>query len=292
MDESPPNFAGIPSRAGGRPGDARVVLLPAPFEGTASYGRGQADGPRAILDASRQVETHDDETGAELEELSFALGPEIAVDAGTDARAYCVRVEGAVAAVVAGGKLPFVLGGEHSVTIGAVRAVRELHPEMHVLSIDAHADLRESYEGSDHSHACVGRRVLEGGPFTAVGVRSLAAEEAAFAGTARGLRLVSAREIVAGRITPDGVVAGLGDPVYVTVDVDGLDPSVIPATGTPEPGGLGWWDVLDLLRTLFAARKVVGMDLVELAPVSGSHVSDFAAARLVAKMLTYHGMAG
>ncbi|MEB3323075.1 MAG: agmatinase [Synechococcaceae cyanobacterium] len=291
MTEAASNFAGVPSRAGGRAGDARVVLLPAPFEGTASYGRGQGAGPGAILAASRQVETRDDETGVDLEELSFALGPEIAVD-GRDARAYSARVEGAVAAVVAGGKLPFVLGGEHSVTIGAVRAVRERHPGLQVLSIDAHADLRDRYEGGDHSHACVGRRVLEGGPFTAVGVRSLSSEEAAFAKSARALRLVSARDVLSGRVGPEEIVEALGDPVYLTVDVDGLDPSVVPATGTPEPGGLRWWDVLDLLRTLFDRRRVVGMDLVELAPVAGSHVSDFAVARLAAKMLIYHGMAG
>jgi agmatinase len=291
VNESIANFGGVPSRAGGRPGDARVVLLPAPFEGTASYGRGQAKGPRAVLDASGQVETWDDETGIDLEELSFALGPEIS-PGGADARGYAERVEGAVAAVVAGGKLPFVLGGEHSVTIGAVRAVRERHPGMQVLSIDAHADLRDSYEGNDHSHACVGRRAVEGGPFAAVGVRSLSAEEAAFAKTAADVRLVSAREVTTGRIAPGEIVAGLADPVYVTLDVDGLDPAIVPATGTPEPGGLGWWDVLDLLRTVFAERNVVGLDLVELAPVAGSRVSDFAAARLAAKMLTYHGMAG
>ncbi|MGH2570613.1 MAG: agmatinase, partial [bacterium] len=280
------NFAGIPTRSGGSPAGARVVLLPAPFEGTASYGKGQAGAPRAIIEASRQVETHDDEEGVDLEDLSFAVGKEITPE-GPDARAYAERVHRAVADVVGRGQLPFVLGGEHSVTVGAVRAVRERHPGAHVLSIDAHADLRDRFEGSDHSHACVGRRILEGGPFTVVGVRNLSAEEASFAKTARGLKLVPARDVASGRTGPADIVRGLGDPVYVTLDVDGLDPSIVTATGTPEPGGLGWWDVLDLLRAVFAARNVVGMDLVELAPVPGSRVSDFAAARLVAKMLTY-----
>jgi len=282
------NFAGIPSRSGGIPESAHVVVLPAPFEGTASWGRGQAGGPDALLEASRQVETHDDETGVELEDLSFALGETIA-PAGVDARAYAERVERAVAPVVQAGKIPFVIGGEHSVTIGAVRAVRARHPGAHVLSVDAHADLRDEYEGGDHSHACVGRRVLEGGPFTVVGVRNLSAEEASFVRGARDVRLVSARDFASGRVTPADVVGALGDPVYVTFDVDGLDPGVVSATGTPEPGGLGWWDALDLLRAVFAERTVVGLDVVELAPTPGSRASDFAAARLAAKMLTYLG---
>jgi agmatinase len=289
LDES--NFAGIPTRSGGRPAEARVVLLPAPFEGTASYGKGQAGAPRAILEASRQVETHDDEEGVDLEDLSFAVEKEITPE-GPDPRAYAERVRRAVAAVVGRGQVPFVLGGEHSVTVGAVRAVRERHPGAHVLSIDAHADLRDRFEGSDHSHACVGRRVLEGGPLTVVGVRNLSAEEASFAKTAPNLELVASRDVAAGHVRPDDVITGLGDPVYITFDVDGLDPSIVPATGTPEPGGLSWWDALDLLRAVFAERHVVGMDLVELAPAPGSRVSDFAAARLVAKMLTYHGRPG
>ncbi len=289
MPEPIRNFAGVSSRSGGRVEEARVVLLPAPFDGTASYGRGQAEGPRAILEASLQVETFDDETGVELEGLSFALGSEISAE-DVDARGYAERVRAAVAPVVADGRVPFVVGGEHSVTLGAVQAVRGAHPDTHVLSIDAHADLRDRYEGDDYSHACVGRRVFEGGPFTVVGLRSLSAAEAAFAKGADELTLVSARDVTASRVTPAEIVSKLGADVYVTVDVDGLDPSIVPATGTPEPGGLDWWDVLDLLREVFAQRRVRGMDLVELAPRAGSQVSDFAAARLTAKMITYHGM--
>jgi agmatinase len=233
-----------------------------------------------------QVETMDDETGVDLEDLSYALGP-VVVGEGVSPDEYALRMEHAVRPIAAEGRIPFVLGGEHSVTIGAVRAVREMHPDAHFLSIDAHGDLRQEYGGSTHSHACVCRRLLEGGPVTIVGMRSWSREESEFAKDAKGLRIIRAREILEGNAHLKDLVASLGKKVYVSVDVDGLDPSVISATGTPEPGGLLWWDLLALLRRLSKKRTIVGMDLVELAPVAGHHASDFAAARLAAKMITY-----
>jgi agmatinase len=284
------NFGAIPSRSGGDPASARVVLLRAPFEGTVSYGKGASRGPRAILEASRYVETYDEETGLDLEDLSFAVGSEIAPER-SSAKEYAERVREEVKAVLAKGKLPFLLGGEHSVSIGAIRAVRAHHPGVHVLSIDAHADLRETYEGSDHSHACASRRALEGGPVTIVAVRSYSREEASFAAGARALTLVPAREAMRPEFRIDELVSSLGELVYITFDVDGLDPAVVPATGTPEPGGLDWFRALEVLRQVFAKRSVVGMDVVELAPAPGSTVSDFAVARLVAKMLCYEAEA-
>lgn len=284
---NPPNFGGIPGTSGGDPDRADVVFLPAPFEGSVSYGGGTARGPSALFQASHQVETWDDETGIDLEDLSFAWGPEI-TPAGTDPRDYAELVRKSAGPVVERGAVPFVIGGEHSVTVGAVRAVAARHPRLHVLSVDAHADLRSEYDGSDHSHACVMRRVLEDGhSATIVGVRSYSAEEARFAAGSSAVRLVPARAVVHGQLSRAEFVSGLGDPLYVTFDVDGLDPSVVPDTGTPEPGGLGWHDALDLLREVFRRRRVVGMDIVELAPTRGSRRSDFAAARLAAKMLTY-----
>jgi agmatinase len=232
------------------------------------------------------VETLDDETGIDLENLSYALGPVVAGD-GAPPDEYARRMEEAVRPIAADGRIPFVLGGEHSVSIGAVRAVREFHPDAHVLSIDAHGDLRNEYGGSTHSHACVCRRLLDGGPVTIVGLRSWSAEEAQFAKSAKGLRVVRARDILDGHAHLKDLVGSLGKKVYVSVDVDGLDPSIISATGTPEPGGLLWWDVLALLRRLAKKRTVVGMDLVELAPSPGQNASDFATARLAAKMITY-----
>jgi agmatinase len=196
-------------------------------------------------------------------------------------------MDDAVRPIVIDQRIPFVLGGEHSVTIGAVRAVRATYPDAHVLSIDAHADLRNEYGGTKFSHACVCRRLLEGGPVTIAGVRSYSAEEADFADQAEGLQLISAHDILCRKTSPKKIASSLGKQVYVTVDVDGLDPSVMPATGTPEPGGLRWWDVLEILRRVMKKREIVGMDLVELAPMPGNRVSDFAAARLAAKMMTY-----
>lgn len=280
------NFGGVASRSAGKAADSRIVIVQAPFEGTVSYGGGTSKGPQAILDASLQVETRDEETGVDLENLSYSLGAVVEGE-GVLAEEYAQRVDDAIRPIVIDGRIPFLLGGEHSVSIGAVRAVRAVYPDAHVLSIDAHADLRNEYGGSPYSHACVCRRFLEGGPVTIVGVRSYSAEEAEFAARADGLTLISAHDVLCGRTTPKRIASSLGKQVYVTVDVDGLDPSIMPATGTPEPGGLRWWDVLEILRRVMKKREVVGMDMVELAPVSGSRMSDFVAARLAAKMITY-----
>lgn len=285
-----PNFGGVATRADGDPARADVVFIQAPYEGSVSYGGGTARGPAAILEASRQVETRDEETGMGLEDLSFALGSTVVPGPDEGPKDYAAGVEIAVGRVVEAGGIPFLLGGEHSVSIGAVRAVRRRHPQAHVLSLDAHADLRERYEGDDHAHACVMRRLHADGPVTVVGVRSYSHGEAAYAKDARDLTLIPARRVTREGLGAREIVAGLGPKVYVTVDVDGLDPSVVPATGTPEPGGLGWWDALDLLREVFATREVVGMDIVELAPVPGLHASEFAVARLCAKMLSYHAI--
>ena len=280
------NFGGVASRSAGQAADSRIVIVQAPYEGTVSYGAGTSKGPKAILEASLQVETHDEETGEDLEDLAYSLGPVVEGD-GMLAEEYAQRVDDAVRPIVIDKRIPFMMGGEHSVTIGAVRAVRAVLPDVHVLSIDAHADLRNEYGGTPYSHACVCRRLLEGGPVTIAGVRSYSAEEAEFAAQAQGLTLISAHDILLGKTSAKKIASSLGKRVYVTVDVDGLDPSVMPGTGTPEPGGLRWWDVLEILRRVMKKREVVGMDLVELAPMPGNRVSDFAAARLAAKMITY-----
>ena len=285
------NFGGVATRSGGEIGGAEVVFVPAPFEGSVSYGGGAARGPDAILSASGQVETLDDETGIRLEDLSYALLPPI-LPIGEDPAVYAAALEEVTRPLLEAGQVPFGLGGEHSVTIGPVRAARAVHGPVHLLSLDAHADLRDASEGSDHSHACVCRRlVTDGQKATILGVRSYSAEEAAFAADNRSVTLVSAREAGLAGFSPAGLAASLGEKVWVTFDVDGLDPSIVPATGTPEPGGLTWWGALEILREVFARRTVVGMDVVELAPVAGTHVSDFAAARLVAKMLSYRELA-
>jgi agmatinase len=202
------------------------------------------------------------------------------------------RVQAAVARIVAAGKLPVVLGGEHTVTIGPVRAVAAAAP-LAVVQVDAHADLREGFHGSPYSHACVMRRLVEetGCELYQVGIRSLSAEEDSFIrGNAGTVRTFFAEEIhadVAGAWLGDLAARLAGKRVYLTIDVDGLDPSVVPATGTPEPGGLSWRQALALLDAVAgAARAVVGLDCVELAPSPGLHAADFAVAKLLYRAIS------
>jgi agmatinase len=282
----PQNFLGLPEE------DAtwersRVVVLPVPYDSTTSYGAGARFGPGAILEASRQVELWDDELGRTPADVGVhTLAPLLPVMSGPEGMIDAVAE--AADRGFADGKLLLMLGGEHSLSVGTVRACAKHHGRLSILHIDAHADLRDSYEGTPFSHACAARRLLDYGEVTAVGIRNLSAEEQEFVG-ATGHRVFWARDIARDREDRwiEQAIAALGDPVYVTFDLDGLDPSVIPATGTPEPGGLSWYQALDLLRRVGAARRVVGCDVVELAPAPGSHVSDFAAAKLAYKMIGY-----
>jgi agmatinase len=268
---------------------APCAVLPLPYERTVSFGPGAANGPAAILDASHEVEDFDEELRAPLA-LAVQTLPAPQFD-GLGDEAALAAIERAAAPELAAGRFLLSLGGEHSVTAPLVRAAAALHPGLTVLHLDAHLDLRDRYEGTPHSHACVMRRVRELGLETVhVGVRSWSAEEQSYAAR-HDLRPVTARGIAAdrrGRWIGE-VIGRLGPLVYATVDVDVLDPSLVPGTGTPEPGGPGWAEVLALLRRVFAEREVVAADIVELAPIPGSRVSEFVAARLGAKMLLYRG---
>jgi agmatinase len=179
-----------------------------------------------------------------------------------------------------------MLGGEHSITLGAVRAAVKRYPKLSVLHLDAHADMRESYQGTPYSHACIGRRMLELCPVVQAGIRSMSVEEAAFLrkGT---VPLYSAAAIRKDRTWVSKAVGHLSKDVYISVDLDALDPSVMPATGTPEPGGMLWQDVLELIREVCRKRRVVGFDVVELAPIPGMVAPDFLAARLAYRMMGY-----
>jgi agmatinase len=271
---------------------SRVVLLRAPYDGTTSYVAGARDGPAAILAASAQVEPYDRELGREPCEVGVHTLPALLPPAAAGPSAVIDQISALSLPIVADGKLPFVLGGEHSVTLGAARVVAEAHPGLSFLQIDAHLDLRPSYEGSTFSHACVAYNLLplrgDRGALVQVGVRTACPEELEVVDE-HGLTPIWGEDV--DREHDDVWIAraveALGDPVYVTVDVDGLDPSVIPGTGTPVPGGLGWYQTLRLLRAVGRARRVVGCDVVELAPGPGDHRSAYAAAQLVYKMIGY-----
>lgn len=268
---------------------ARFAVLPMPYDATCSYGVGTRHGPAAIIAASHQVEWYDEELGVEACEAGIVTlrAPDVVASGPV---AQIEAFETAAGVVVGAGKTLVGLGGEHSVSYACFRALRARWPGLSVLQIDAHLDLRPEYHGTVASHAAVMHRILADGARTVqVGIRSGSIEEWQLVAE-RGLSVFRAQDIAprpAAEWVPQVVAALPPGPVFVTVDLDGFDPSVIPGTGTPEPGGLGWWQGLALLRAVCAARPVVGFDVVELEPQAGSRVSDFAAARLVYKMMGY-----
>ena len=267
------------------PSRARYVVLPVPYEGTVSYLTGTAGAPEAILAASEQVELFDEELLRECHHAGIATLPPVAP---ADAPAEQMqRVRAAAAPWVEAGKFVLALGGEHSITAPLVAAVAEARRGVSVLQVDAHADLRDEYDGTRHSHACVMRRVLEvTDRVCQVGVRSFSAAEYA-----------ECRERIDALVTPADmdsadawigrVVERLADPVYVTIDLDGLDPSIAPGIGTPEPGGLTWRQVTRLLRAVCREREVVGADIVEAVPMPPATLTEFTAARLAYKIVAY-----
>ena len=261
---------------------ARAVVLPVPYDFSTTYQGGTRWGPRAILAASQNMELWDEELGATyragihtLSEVEpTALGPE----------AMAARVEQATGWILDRGKLPAILGGEHSITAGAVRAAARRFGALSVLQFDAHADMRDTYLDSAYSHACVMRRVRAEVPAASVGIRSFSEEEALYLRD-HPVPMWSPRAFRALRGDWSPILSALGDTVFVTFDLDALDPSVLPATGTPEPGGLDWYEAVDLLRAVAQRSRIVGFDVVELAPIPGQVASDFLAARLVYRLV-------
>jgi len=281
----PPTFAALPPEYSDWE-RAKVALLPIPYDGTASYRAGSRRGPLAVLEASPQLELYDEELQSEPYRVGVATLPPL--DVVLDPEAMVKRVERAVSLVIQSGKFPVVLGGDHSITVGVVRALVERHGALSVLQLDAHSDLREEYQGSRFSHACVARRILEMGcSLVQVGIRSVPREDAEFIREHEAITTVYAYELSR---EPGRAVEALGrlkSPVYVSVDLDVFDPGTMPAVGTPEPGGLGWYEVLAILREAFQRHEVVGCDVVELCPVEGLVAPDFTAARLIYKLIGY-----
>ena len=262
-------------------GRARVAVLPVPYEATVSYGGGTARGPAAILEASTQIESYDDRLGCVSSACGIWTDPPLAVEGLPPERVVEV-VSRRFAELLDAGAWVVMLGGEHSITPGGVAAAAARHPGLHVVQLDAHADLRASYQGSPWSHASAMARCLDHAPIRAIGIRSYSPEEAErMRRGIPGYALLPAWEV--GREGwIERALSGLdGRPVYLTFDVDYFDPAVVPATGTPEPGGGTWWPTLDLLEALFRRTQVVAADVVELAPVAGLHHADFTVARLV-----------
>jgi agmatinase len=277
----PQNFLGLSAETSAYAA-ARIVVLPIGFEATTSYGAGTRGGPEAILAASRVVEKYDTDLDVDLAAAPIHTHEPLMPDF-SGPGAMVERIRRTASRLLADSKWVLGLGGEHTVTLGLVQAARQKHGPLSILQIDAHVDLWNEYEGTPFSHACVMRRCVEDGNRTVhVGIRSAGREEVEFA-RREGLPIFWGRQCAAGDDWIDRAVEALRGPVYVTVDVDGLDPGVIRTTGTPEPGGLGWWTTIGLLEAVFKRHTVVGADVVELA-AGGDPASDFAAARLTAKM--------
>ncbi len=265
----------------------RTVIVPVPYDRTTTYGGGSRNGPQAIIEASRHLELYDMELDRDISASGIHTLPGLVCPAG-DPEALVALVEETVASLIQDGKFVITLGGEHAVALGAARAHRQAKPGLSVLQLDAHADLRDSFEECRLSHACVARRLLDDGPVVAAGIRSISEEElpslddenhyllGADAMRERGIQ--DAAAVIADRLQGD---------VYLTFDLDFLDPSVMPSTGTPEPDGFLFHEALAIIRKVAESRRIVGFDLCELAPIPALHAPDFLAAKLLYKILGY-----
>ena len=265
--------------------ESKAAILPIPFDRTTSYGQGTNHGPRELLMASAQVELWDEELGVDVHPHGMFTAPELDLSAQNLDEAIAT-IGRAASQFLDAGKFLVTLGGEHSITSPIVGAVAARHKGLSVLQIDAHADLRDSYLDEPHSHACAMRRTLDHAPLVQVGIRNMSEEEAQ---VLSGLRTTVFWDWNM-RDDPqwiDRAVAALSDTVYITIDLDGLEPGLMPAVGTPEPGGLSWRELTTLLRKTFETKKVVACDVVELCPIPGMSSPNFVAARLVYKLLTY-----
>ena len=272
----------------GDPASARAVVIPFGLEASVSYGGGTGSGPAAILAASHQLELYDDELECEPY-LRYGVAAVREPVISRPVEAALTQLQRLVEAVLDAGKFPLVLGGEHSLTVAPVRALAARHKDLAVLQLDAHADLRDGYQGERFSHAAAMRRVLDSlnVSLVSVGIRAISREEVEFYQANRDRITIHWAKDRA-RWNLDAMLAPLkGRPVYLTFDIDALDASVMPATGTPTPGGLSYGAALEIVRRACGAGNVVGADLVELAPIEGLHACDYTAAAIAYKMLSY-----
>ncbi|HLN92300.1 MAG TPA: agmatinase [Thermoanaerobaculia bacterium] len=279
------NFLGIPEAENTLEG-SRVVVLPVPYERTVSYGVGTRNGPAAILEASRYVELYDDELDEEPSRLGIHTLPPWLPDR-MEPEAAVRSLEGIVSELLAQPRFVLTLGGEHAIAAGPIKAHLPRYPTLSILHFDAHGDLRDEYEGDRYSHACAARRFVELGlPTVHVGIRSISREELDYA-REKNLLIISNRRLRRYDSWIPEALERLTGAVYVTFDVDFFDGSLVPGTGTPEPGGGTWEDALEIFRRVAAERRIVGADVVEHAPLAGNRAPDFLVAKLCYKLLGY-----
>lgn len=262
--------------------NAKIVLLPIPYDGTSTWIKGADKGPQAIIDSSVNLELYDIETKTEIykkgiyiaEPVKIFSNPELIVKESKKVVAKYLKKE----------KIVVALGGEHTVSVGVIEAYKEKYPDLNVLQLDAHADLRQEYLGSKFNHACVMARVKEICPIVQVGIRSMDISEKK---DINKERVFFAEDIYNKTNWQEKAISKLAGKIYITIDLDVFDPSIMPSTGTPEPGGLGWYQVLNFLKKVCAKREVVGFDIVELCPNKFDKSSDYLAAKLIYKLLGY-----
>jgi agmatinase len=274
-------YAGIPEEFGNL-ATAKIVLLPVPFDGTSTWQKGADKGPKAFLDASENMELYDIETNTEVYKEGVYLAPEITENSSAEALAHKVHEE--TKKYINKNKFVTVVGGEHSISIGTIRAFNECFNNLTVLHIDAHADLRKEYNGSQYNHACAVYEANTTTNLIQVGIRSMDISEK------RNMNLDKvffAHDMSVNEDWIEDVIDQLTENVFITFDLDALDPSIMPSTGTPEPGGLFYYETLEFLKSVFEQRNVVGFDMVELCPNENDKSSDYLAAKLFYKMLSY-----
>lgn len=261
---------------------SRIIIVPVPYDETSTWMKGAEKGPDAIMEASVNLEFYDIETDSEVHLLGIHTidpvmekqSPETLVDE------VCRRI----CSLLDDNKFPVVVGGNHTVSIGAAKAFSGHFKDLSVLQLDAHSDLRQEYEGSAFNHACVMARIREFAPVVQVGIRSMAREEVEFADRER---IFFSHELYRDKTRYSKAIEGLSENVYITIDLDVFDPSLIPSTGTPEPGGPGYFEIMQFLKEVISSRNVVGFDVVELCPSPGNKAPDFIAAKIIYQLLSY-----
>ncbi len=275
------NYGGLP-REYSVYGKSQIVVIPVPYDGTSTWIKGADKGPEALLIASANMELYDIETDSEVYKKGIYTSKAITEDKSPESMSDAIYHK--AINYINENKFVVTIGGEHSISIGAIKAHAEKFDKVTVLQIDAHTDLRPEYEGSKFNHACVMSRVSEWCPFVQVGIRSMDVEEMQFVVPGN---IFYAKDIVDNDDWMDKALKKLSKNVYLTFDLDGLDPSILPGTGTPEPGGLLWYQTLRFLRRVIEKKNLVGFDVAELCPNETNKTSDFLAAKVVYKILTY-----
>jgi agmatinase len=261
---------------------SKIVILPVPYDATSTWGKGADKGPEAIIEASNNMEIYDIETDSEVHLLGIHTASLVVVNENPDEMVQTVY--GEVKSHLKKNKFVVTLGGEHSVSIGAMKAHAEKYEDLTIVQIDAHADLRDEYMGSKNNHACVMARAREFSPVVQIGIRSMSVEESF--DVEQG-RIFLARDINDNETWKYDMLSVLSSNVYITFDLDALDPSIMPSTGTPEPGGLLWYEAIEILKRISEKSNIVGFDVVELAPNPATKAPDFLASKLIYKLLTY-----